>query len=160
MSKGMGLSFLSSLSPITSNAWNQINKLGGEAAGRMFAAKVGSGSGIKSWWSGKHLGFEGGKLGWGGIGSQAEQAATMGNRRFTAKAAGALGAMNVFVGDDGFMGFAKGSINTGVALSAGYIGGKPLWNATSKMGRLGKWGVRGAALAGAGYWAGGKLGIL
>ena len=156
MSKKMGLSFLNSLSPITSNAWSQISKLGGEGAGRMVAGHVGSGAGIKSWWNGMHLAHGGGgALGWAGIGSKAEIAATMGNRRFTAKAAGALGAMNIFVGDEGFMGFAKSTINTGMALSAGALA----WKGSKGLGKVGKFGIRGGALALGGYALGSMAGV-
>ena len=159
MSKKMGLSMLTALSPIRASAMNQISKLGAGNAGRLLGAELGSGAGIKSWWSGKHVGMEGGNLGWGWVGDKAQQAATRSIRQGSVYGGGILLGMNAIVGDEGFLGFAKGTINTGVALSTGYMAKGPLWKATRKVGGIGKHGIRAGAIGAAGYWAGSKLGI-
>ena len=167
MSKKMGLSMISAFLPITVHAGEQLMKMGGGGGKGFFQAmeQVGKSwggiQGFKNYFKGGSLGMKSGQLAWSSMNDTAETLARRTTRRSTIGFAGALGAMNLMVGDSGFSGTIKSGVNTGTTMALGYGMAPKVWSlANSRKTSLGQRSIKGAAIGVAGAWAANKMGII
>lgn len=167
MSKKMGLGLMTALLPTTVHAGQQLMKMGG-GGGRGFFSSLeqvgkawGGLGGFKNYWRGGAMEIKNGVLGWGGATNSAEQIAVGSVRRATAGYLGAMGAMNLMVGDNGLAGSIKSGVNIGSALALGMGTAPGIWNfANSRQTSLGRRGIKGSAMGAAGLWAANKIGVI
>jgi len=166
MSKRMGLTLLSSFLPTTTHAAQQLMKMGGGGTGGVGSLLTGvrkawgGMKGLKNYWGGQQLGMKGGVLGWE-AGDKASRLALRSTRRAGAGYLGAMGAMNLMVGDNGFIGSAKWGINTGSALAGGGMALPGIWRlADARKTALGRRGIKGATGGAIGLWAASKMGVI
>jgi len=160
MSKAMGQSLMTALMPTTQHAWGQMMKAGGGGV-EGFAKSIGKMSnnwgglgGFKNYFSGKKMGT----AGWQQGGKNMLQTRTA--RRGAFGYAGAMIGMNAMVGDEGFMGFTKGTVNNASTLAIGSMAYPGIRRWANAKGGFRGGATKAAFWGGAAAWGASKVGLI